>query len=269
MKSLLAILFVFISVFANAQDIKVFSERSEKGYAVFASNNEILPVSISLDLDLVNLTFSEGGQKEFVIPAKSDKHKLGELAMVSGAQKIKVSFKYLYVLGDILKKDYDKDYEYDLPFQKGKSFNVYQGYNGSLSHRNENAIDFTMPEGTEILAARDGVVAMVVQNNSEGCPRQECQQYNNYISIYHADGTFASYVHIKYNGSKVKVGDQVKKGQVIAYSGNTGWTTGPHLHFVTYIPTIEKNNSIPTKFRLDNGNRSDYLKERNTYTRSY
>ena len=269
MKSLFVILFVFISFLVNAQDIKIFSERSEKGYVLYASNPEVVPVSIELNLDLDNLAFSEGRQKLFVITAKNAKHKLGELNIIKPNQKLKYSFRSRHVLGDILKTDYDKDYEYDLPFQKGKSFNLWQGYNGNLSHSNENALDFTMPEGTEVLAARDGLVVKIIQNNNQGCPREECKDYNNYVQVYHADGTFASYVHIKYNGATVKVGDQVKKGEIIAYSGNTGWTTGPHLHFVAYQPTLEKNNSIQTKFRLDNGTKSDYLKERNAYTRSY
>ncbi|WP_309997394.1 M23 family metallopeptidase [Chryseobacterium sp. 2987] len=53
-----------------------------------------------------------------------------------------------------------------------------------------------------------------------------------------SDGTFAQYYHLKENGVKVNLGDQVKKGDVIALSGNTGWCNGPHLHFVCYIPNL-------------------------------
>src|SRR5262249_35417178 len=153
--------------------------------------------------------------------------------------------------------------EYDLPFQKGKNYLVFQGYNGSFSHKNENSIDFTMPEGSEILAARDGIVVKVVQNNTESCPGEECKKYNNMIFILHPDGTFADYAHIRYNGSKVKVGDSVKKRDVIAYSGNVGWSSGPHLHFGCFIPDFGKWITIPTKFRIDNGDKSAFLEEKN------
>ncbi len=74
----------------------------------------------------------------------------------------KFSYKYKTALGDITIKKYDTSFAYDLPFQKGKLFRVYQGYNGVFSHQNEKAIDFTMPEGTEILAAREGMVVQIV-----------------------------------------------------------------------------------------------------------
>jgi len=97
-----------------------------------------------------------------------------------------------------------------------------------------------MPENTDVLAARDGIVIQVVQNNTEGCPKEECKKFGNYILVYHPDGTFAEYVHIKFNGSKVKEGDSIKKGDIIGYSGNTGWSAGPHLHFDCFLPGIKK-----------------------------
>jgi len=172
-------------------------------------------------------------------------------------------------MGDVYKTDYDRSFEYDLPFQKGKSYRVTQGYNGNFSHQNENAIDFTMPEGSEVLAARDGMIVQVVQNNTESCAKEECKKYNNYITIMHTDGTFARYTHIKYNGSKYKSGDTVKRGDLIAYSGNVGWTGGPHLHFVCFLGGFEKWNTIETKFKIDKADKAVALKEGNTYLRDY
>jgi hypothetical protein len=269
MKLFATLVLTTICFYAKAQDVKLFAERTDQGFSIYATNGELCPASLSLNLEMTNLSFSEGSQKIFVIPPAAAKHKIGDINVINRTEKTKYSYKYQFVLGDVTKKDYNKDYVYDLPFQKGKAFNVYQGYKGGFSHQNENAVDFTMPEGTEILAAREGLVVTVVQQNTESCLKEECKKYNNYVLIYHADGTFASYVHLKYNGSKVKVGDVVKKGDVIALSGNTGWSTGPHLHFVTFLPEIEKRNTLETKFRIGNGNKAAYLQERETYTREY
>jgi murein DD-endopeptidase MepM/ murein hydrolase activator NlpD len=146
---------------------------------------------------------------------------------------------------------------------------LFQGYNGAFSHKNENSIDFTMPEGTEVLAARDGIVVKVVINNSESCPREDCKKFNNYVTVMHSDGTFASYVHIKYNGTKLNVGDTVKKGDLIAYSGNVGWSSGPHLHFVCFLGGFEKWNTLETKFKINKGDHAIFLTEGDTYLRDY
>ncbi|WP_277619852.1 M23 family metallopeptidase [Chryseobacterium angstadtii] len=88
----------------------------------------------------------------------------------------------------------------------------------------------------------------------------------------HPDGTFAQYYHLKQNGVKVNIGDQVKKGDVIGLSGNTGWSKGPHLHFVCYIPRVSENKSretIKTLFKTGNGNKAEYLVEKKTYSKEY
>jgi len=156
-----------------------------------------------------------------------------------------------------------------IPFQQGKTFNRFQGYHGNFSHQDENALDFSMPEGSEIRAARDGIVVQVVQNNSESCPSKDCEKYNNYITILHTDGTFASYVHIRYNGSKFNPGDSVRKGDLVAYSGSTGFSKGPHLHFVCFTGAFGKRNTLETKFRIDKGDVTILLEEGKNYTRDY
>lgn len=167
---------------------------------------------------------------------------------------------------------YDRNYAYDLPYKKGKFFKVIQGYDGNFTHYNTNAIDFEMPEGTEVLAARDGIVVQVIQNNNKGCPSEKCAQYGNYISILHSDKTRAEYWHIKHKGSVVQVGNKVKKGDLIGYSGNTGWSYGSHLHFVCYSPSymgMKKEETVKTLFKTGDGNRIEYLYEGTNYFRKY
>jgi murein DD-endopeptidase MepM/ murein hydrolase activator NlpD len=266
---LITLIALNIASAVKAQTVNIFYENKKQGHIIYAGNSEFYPVSISLNLELTNLVFSEGEATIFVIPPKSNKFKIGELTIMENGKRYNSSYTYKSAMGDVTISNYDKSFEYDLPFQKGKSFSVNQGYNGSFSHQNENAIDFTMPEGTEILAARDGIVVQVVQNNTESCAKETCKKYNNYITIMHPDGTFAYYAHIKYNGSKYKTGDAVKKGDIIAYSGNVGFTAGPHLHFSCFLPGFEKWKSIETKFRIDKADKVVALKEGNTYLRDY
>jgi murein DD-endopeptidase MepM/ murein hydrolase activator NlpD len=271
MRQVLIILLLFSAMpSTKAQQVtfNLFHENKADGFILYANNGEWYPVSISLDLETTNMSFTGGDKKIFVIPAKNGKFKIGELTIEKPDARYKLGYNYKYTMGDVTVNNYDKSFVYDLPFAKGKSFHLYQGYNGSLSHSGENAIDFTMPEGTEVLAAREGTVVEAVQNNKEGCPMKECEQYNNYVTILHADGTFANYSHIKHNGAKVKLGQSVKKGDVIALSGNTGWSSGPHLHFVCFTAAFGKRNSFETRFRINNGEVVS-LKEGNTYTRNY
>uniref|UniRef100_A0A7S3K4G7 Peptidase M23 domain-containing protein n=1 Tax=Aureoumbra lagunensis TaxID=44058 RepID=A0A7S3K4G7_9STRA len=108
-----------------------------------------------------------------------------------------------------------------------------QGVNGISTHRGTLAysFDFKLRVGTPVLAARGGVVAAVVTHFSGGGARAHLAPRANYIAIRHDDGSYGRYYHLRKDGSKLKVGDRVKRGQVIALSGNTGYTGGPHLHF--------------------------------------
>lgn len=266
---LVTLLALQITSAIKAQTVNISFENKQQGQIIYAGNNEFYPVSISLNLELTNMVFSEGDATIFVIPAKNTKFKIGELTIKENGKRYNYSYTYKSAIGDVTISNYDKSFEYDLPFQKGKSFSVNQGYNGNFSHQNENALDFTMPEGTEILAARDGIVVQVVQNNTESCAKEECKKYNNYITIMHPDGTFAYYAHIKYNGSKYKTGDAVKRGDIIAYSGSVGWAAGPHLHFVCFLPGFEKRKSIETKFKIDKADKAVAIKEGSTYLRDY
>jgi len=134
-----------------------------------------------------------------------------------------------------------------LPFQYGFNIAASQTSNGFVSHNAGmlNAVDFPTPENTTIVAAISGIVVQVVENFSTGCPTSACENESNFIIIDHGDSTFAMYAHLTVNGSLVEVGDSVDAGQNIALSGNTGWSTGPHLHFEIKDLT---GNSMPLLF---------------------
>ncbi len=154
-------------------------------------------------------------------------------------------------------------YIYELPFTKGTSHKVVQGYGGLFSHKNTAAVDFEMSVGTPIMAARDGVVYAYKDHNDEGGPFAKYKRKANFIMIQHSDGSMGCYWHLQKNGVLVKTG-KVKKGQQIGLSGATGFVFRPHLHFsVKRQLNYSMDAFVQTKFTTSEG--AVILKNRNTY----
>jgi len=85
-------------------------------------------------------------------------------------------------------------------------------------------LDFTAPTGTPIYATGDGTIEYVIPSTDKAS-----QGYGNLIIINHGYGFRTLYAHM--NKFKSKAGQQVKRGEIIGYVGNTGLSTGPHLHY--------------------------------------
>ena len=143
-------------------------------------------------------------------------------------------------------------YVYDLTFKEGTKHKVVQGYGGRFSHTNKAAIDFDMPVGSAVYAAREGRIYSYKDDSNEGGPFTKKGQAN-YIIIRHRDGSFGCYWHLKQHGVAAKKGF-VAKGQLIGYSGRTGFVLWPHLHFaVKRRLNYEKNSFVRTRFRTTKG----------------
>ena len=115
---------------------------------------------------------------------------------------------------------------YLLPYEVGRWFRVAK----TTSHGGAQyySVDFVMPTGTPVLASRNGRVVNLQMKFADG---DTVPDHFNLIWIQHADGTVARYFHLAHQSARVKMGDTVSQGQVIALSDNTGHSTGPHLHF--------------------------------------
>jgi murein DD-endopeptidase MepM/ murein hydrolase activator NlpD len=144
-------------------------------------------------------------------------------------------------------------YVYELPYKKGTSHRVVQGYGGLFSHSHMAAIDFAMPVGTPIYAAREGRVYSYKDDSEKGGSGSSYKNKANYIILQHDDGSFGCYWHLKKDGVLVKKG-YVAKGQQIGWSGASGMVIRPHLHFsVKRKLTYEMNSFVRTKFRTSKG----------------
>jgi len=158
----------------------------------------------------------------------------------------------------------DTSYVYDLPFAKGKKFLLIQAYNSKMSHTKELSLDFKMKPGSNICAAREGVVIATREDSDVGGLNSSYLSEGNHIIIRHDDGSVAMYWHLQKDGVMVNLGDSIKKGQLIGYSGNTGYTAFSHLHFQVQ----DKNGrDIATRFLTKKG--IIYLRPAKYYKRSY
>ena len=144
---------------------------------------------------------------------------------------------------------------YRLPWGDGLSFMFTQVPGGRITtHFTKatlHAVDIAMPEGMPVLAARDGVVEAADRHHG---PDDEPLTYEgNFVRVRHADGTAATYAHLRYDGVAVAVGEKVGVGQFLGYSGGSGDVDAPHLHFV--VTRTQKNSagwleevSLPVRF---------------------
>jgi murein DD-endopeptidase MepM/ murein hydrolase activator NlpD len=133
---------------------------------------------------------------------------------------------------------------YKLPWPAGASYEISQGNCGPASHLGAHrySYDISMTIGSSIVAARGGVVESMEEQYNDGGGCAEL----NYISIRHTDGTLARYLHLTHNGVLVNKGATVNQGDAIALSGNSGCSSGAHLHFMVLTP--DEADTVPVTF---------------------
>lgn len=153
----------------------------------------------------------------------------------------------------VLNAEHNDEVRYLPPLSPIENFPIVQGYNGSYSHQGSGryALDFKAPIGSKVLAARGGVVIDTKRNGTRGGPDRKYGNDANFVAILHDDGTTGEYYHLRHQGVVVELGQTVKTGQLIGYTGNTGFSSLPHLHFGVYSArTHGSDQSIPIQFAV-------------------
>ena len=134
---------------------------------------------------------------------------------------------------------------YRLPWADGLSFMFTQVPGGRVtSHFTKAtayAVDVAMPEGMPIVAARDGIVVATEARHGASPEEDPLTYEGNFVRVRHADGTDALYAHLRHNGVTVAIGQPVKTGQLLGYSGATGDVLQAHLHFA--VVRVQTNSS--------------------------
>lgn len=238
--------FVFRDRMVEHLERQVYLEiKKQKGVDnVYVRNDLYAPVEIELSFaGLSNVSGAPSRPIRRVMPARSN-IRLALLTATKAGRPLAYTPRFEYSLGD--PSGAAMAYRYPLPW-RGGPFRLSQGANGQYSHfgaKNRYAMDIAMPEGTPIIAARGGVVVKV-ENEQTG---KGSNPSGNFVRILHDDGTMGVYLHLMRGSVSVKEGQHVVVGTALARSGNTGNSTGPHLHFAIQRNVGLALESIPYEF---------------------
>ena len=224
--------------------VKLETRKHDAGETLLVRNDLFAPVDIELKLENVeNAVGAPTKPIRWVLPPRSQ-IRLATLAPRDASKPLKYTPKLRHALGD--PRLIPKPYKYPLPW-RGGPFRLTQGANGQYSHftpKGRYAVDIAMPEGTPIVAARGGMVVKI-ENEQSGRGNNPA---GNFVRILHDDGTMGVYLHLMKGSVAVREGQRIETGTRIARSGNTGNSTGPHLHFVVQRNVGLAIESIPFDF---------------------
>jgi len=240
--------------------------QTSDAYHVNAVNDNPYTITLTIEVSGTNFKLNTRHPVTKIVNPESSKH-LMTVYVADDKKDFEFRTDYTWVMGNTRAR-HDDTYIYSLPYKTGESYAVGQTYNGSFSHSGNirYSVDFVMPLKTQVHAARGGRVVQVYEASDEGGESMEYKDKSNFLIIEHTDGTFSEYAHLSKNGVLVNVGQKVHEGQLIALSGNTGYSSGPHLHFmVVGVNDDGSNESIPVRFKTKEGIRTQ-LSEGTTYT---
>jgi len=249
--------------------VNIYLEDMSNGdFVVFGDNKRPCPSQVKISFPrLKNFKASVKLPYFGVLPSRQKRTRLFKITRQSD-KSASYSISTEHRWGDPTAYLENFDATYLFPFKHGDKRHLDQGYNGGVTHvgKDRNAVDFPMDIGTDIYCARDGVIIEVEENFNKGGAHKSFGPYANSIIVYHEqDGVFSRYSHLKKNGALVEVGQKVKAAQIIGLSGNTGWSSGPHLHFDVVRPLLMDFDTIKTKFQGPDGQAIDPIEGRYYY----
>jgi len=236
------------------------AEKHGASHNLIAANTGHATVTARIEVTGSNLAGIESWPRVVVVPARST-IQIGQLAAASTSAGYEFRFHYAFQIGDI-NASTNPGTAYRLPYPDGQGYRVLQAPGGPISthtdRRSANAIDFDLPEGTPVVAARDGVVVEVVTGHTFGRLDPALKGMDNHVTLAHADGSLSEYVHLRSGPYVVYEGQRMAAGTLLGYSGNTGYSSAPHLHFAVVKPVLSADGkldaeSLPVRFGLAGG----------------
>ncbi len=235
----------------SPDNVELFLEGDE----LYVNNYFVSEITVKIHVSNKNLV--EGTvpfDKPIEIEGKGQNIFIGTINF-SGDTEEEVKISTTFDIGTMYKGSNDVYYSLNpsdllVPFV-GK-FKVTQGWQGKFTHngpKSRYAMDVSMPIGTPIIAVKDGTIVDMKIDSDKGGNNVKYRPFANFIRVKHDDGTMSIYVHLSCRSNRLNVGDRVRKGEVLALSGNTGYTTGPHLHFAMQTNTEQGLQGI--KYKLN------------------
>jgi murein DD-endopeptidase MepM/ murein hydrolase activator NlpD len=226
----------------------------------FFRNHYHGPAQIELSLAEADNVFAQPElPARFVLPGNAERG-LVTFGALNPTESFSYRLAYTLVPGaplDTLPEDLD----FYPPFARGKTWPISQGIDDDQTHgdpANRYAVDIVMPLGTPVLAARGGIVMESEGSYADNGRKDERYlDRANFIRLLHDDGTMAIYAHLQQHSLRVQPGMRVPAGHWIANSGNSGYSSGPHLHFVVQMNIGMALEALPLRFRQPDGSRLD------------
>ena len=248
--------------------LRIYHRDLPNGLELFAENQQGTDLTVEVELNAENVVSTPPMPTQFIIEG----HQTRSIARVfrnDPHRAWRCSYRWHWCYGRV-DASHDPEAIYELPYASGQRFKIVQGFHGTFSHtgQDEFALDFGMPEGTPVLATRGGQVVFVCNRFSQGAPTEYYRNRVNTIRIKHDDGTMGEYCHFRHEGTAVREGERVEVGQLLGYSGHTGFAAGPHLHFLVYRAVDgHHREGFPITFKVQGESQPVILQEGRTYTR--
>jgi murein DD-endopeptidase MepM/ murein hydrolase activator NlpD len=193
---------------------------------------------------------------------------MSRVARVNSNEAWRFRYSYFWNYGNHEAR-HDDSVVYTLPYAPGSTQKIIQGFHGAFSHTgdDEYALDFGLSSNTPVLAAREGVVASVEERYSQGGAQPYYRNRVNCVRVRHSDNTIGEYDHFVHDGVAVEEGQKVQRGDLIGYSGSTGFSSGPHLHFCVYSADDgHHRHSYPIRFQVAGSSAPVELVQGSSYT---
>ena len=232
-------------------EVRLFQREDDAGVALIARNTFFAPMQLAYRLSRLQNVAPDTARDGFkVLPPRSEVQVLDVGRAVPG-QETSFQYEFQFLPGEP-GAEHRPLQPYRLPYALSTTVAVSQAFPETTTHGDpgsQYAIDFVMPVGTHVFAARDGIVIEVASDFFEsGTDVKVNGPRANIVRVLHDDGTMSLYGHLNWNTIRVVPGQHVARGEYLADSGNTGFTTGPHLHFV-----VQRNRggalvSLPIEF---------------------